>query len=182
MIREPNTEYVLSLSYGKDSLACLEAIKQLGYPLDRIVHAEVWATDTIPADLPPMVEFKQKADQQILDRYGITVEHICASRAVERERERERVTYEKLFYKMPTTGKHIGNIKGFPLVRGGWCKHLKTGYTADLRRYILSTAPAKESIWLSNEKRELVHTAQDEGFLIAPGHKAQLEISYSISE
>ena len=90
MIREPNTEYVLSLSYGKDSLACLEAIKQLGYPLDRIVHAECWATDTIPADLPPMVEFKKKADQQILDRYGITVEHICASRAVERERERER--------------------------------------------------------------------------------------------
>lgn len=139
MIREPNTEYVLSLSYGKDSLACLEAIKQLGYPLDRIVHAEVWATDTIPADLPPMVEFKKKADQQILDRYGITVEHICASRAVERERERERVTYEKLFYKVLTTGKHIGTIKGFPLVRGGWCKHLKTGYTADLRRYILST-------------------------------------------
>ena len=90
MIREPNTEYVLSLSYGKDSLACLEAIKQLGYPLDRIVHAECWATDTIPADLPPMVEFKKKADQQILDRYGIIVEHICASRAVERERERER--------------------------------------------------------------------------------------------
>lgn len=96
MIREPNTEYVLSLSYGKDSLACLEAIKQLGYPLDRIVHAEVWATDTIPADLPPMVEFKKKADQQILDRYGITVEHICASRAVEREREnylREMLLY-----------------------------------------------------------------------------------------
>ena len=92
MIREPNTEYVLSLSYGKDSLACLEAIKQLGYPLDRIVHAECWATDTIPADLPPMVEFKKKADQQILDRYGITVEHICASRAVERERERELPT------------------------------------------------------------------------------------------
>ena len=87
MLREPDTEYVLSLSYGKDSLACLAAIHYLGYPLDRIVHAEVWATDTIPADLPPMVEFKKKADQIILDRYGITVEHICASRAVERERE-----------------------------------------------------------------------------------------------
>ena len=48
-------EHILSLSYGKDSLACLGAIEQLGWPLDRIVHAEVWATDTIPADLPPMV-------------------------------------------------------------------------------------------------------------------------------
>lgn len=84
MPREPNTQYVLSLSYGKDSLACLEAIHILGLPLDRIVHAEVWATDTIPADLPPMVEFKKKADKIILERYGIIVEHICA---VERERE-----------------------------------------------------------------------------------------------
>lgn len=99
MIREPDTEYVLSLSYGKDSLACLAAIKLLGYPLDRIVHAEVWATDTISADLPPMVEFKKKADQIILDRYGIAVEHICASRAVERERERESYIREHILPK-----------------------------------------------------------------------------------
>lgn len=46
------SEHILSLSYGKDSLGCLGAIKELGWPLDRIVHAEVWATDTIPADLP----------------------------------------------------------------------------------------------------------------------------------
>lgn len=83
--RQPNTEYVLSLSYGKDSLACLGAIEQLGWPLDRIIHAEVWATDTIPADLPPMVEFKKRADKVILDRYGIQVEHICATRKAERE-------------------------------------------------------------------------------------------------
>lgn len=31
-------EHILSLSYGKDSLACLGAIEQLGWPLDRIVH------------------------------------------------------------------------------------------------------------------------------------------------
>lgn len=82
MQREPNTEYILSLSYGKDSIACLEAIIQLGYPLDRIIHAEVWATDTIPADLPPMIDFKAKADKIIKERYGFTVEHICAVRGV----------------------------------------------------------------------------------------------------
>lgn len=80
MEREPNTEYILSLSYGKDSIACLEAIKLLGYPLDRIIHAEVWATDTIPADLPPMVEFKAYADKIIEEKYGIKVEHIYAVR------------------------------------------------------------------------------------------------------
>lgn len=88
MIREPNTEYVLSLSYGKDSLACLGAIQKLGYPLDRIIHAEVWATDTIPADLPPMIEFKKKADEIIKRTYGLEVEHICAT-----SRERERESY-----------------------------------------------------------------------------------------
>lgn len=71
-------EHVLSLSYGKDSLACIEACRLLGYPIDKIVHAEVWATETIPADLPPMVEFKKKADRIIKDRYGIEVEHVCA--------------------------------------------------------------------------------------------------------
>lgn len=80
MKRAPNTEYILSLSYGKDSIACLEAIKQLGYPLDRIIHAEVWATDTIPADLPPMVKFKEYADKIIKEKYGFTVEHTCAVR------------------------------------------------------------------------------------------------------
>ena len=86
------TQYVLSLSYGKDSLACLGAIEKLGLPLDRIVHAEVWATDTIPADLPPMVEFKKKADAIIKERWGITVEHIYATKPRERERERRSAT------------------------------------------------------------------------------------------
>ena len=57
--------YILSLSYGKDSIACIEAIKRLDLPLDYIIHAEIWATDTIPADLPPMVEFKKHADKKI---------------------------------------------------------------------------------------------------------------------
>lgn len=53
-------QHILSLSYGKDSLACLGAIEELGWPLDRIVHAEIWATDTIPADLPPMVGLSEE--------------------------------------------------------------------------------------------------------------------------
>lgn len=63
-------EHILSLSYGKDSLACLGAIEQLGWPIDRIVHAEVWATDTIPADLPPMVRGKRLAFAYIHNCYS----------------------------------------------------------------------------------------------------------------
>lgn len=74
-----NTEFIYNLSYGKDSMAGLHVtIDILGIPVHRIVHAEVWATDTIPADLPPMVEFKAKADAYIKERWGLTVEHIYA--------------------------------------------------------------------------------------------------------
>lgn len=105
---------VLSLSYGKDSMACLGAIEQLGWPLDRIVTADVWATDTIPADLPPMVEFKDYADRVILERYGIEVEHV-----------RSRHTYESGFYSQvgkSAKREYVGKNRGFPgCVYGQWC-------------------------------------------------------------
>lgn len=126
--REPNTEYILSLSYGKDSIACLEAIKQLGYPLDRIIHAEVWATDTIPADLPPMVEFKKYADKIIEEKYGIktvgltnkeqetTGKYTDSLTLSERDaiqgsklvpcQELQKITYESLFYHIPKRRKN----------------------------------------------------------------------------
>lgn len=139
--REEGKEYILSLSYGKDSLACLGAIEQLGWPLDRIVHAEVWATDTIPADLPPMVEFKAKADEIIKERWGIEVEHVCAMR------NGEKITYEKLFYHVPSPkfrGGYTEDLRqstgigasatssnqpcGWPHAIGGWCSKLKIQY------------------------------------------------------
>lgn len=133
-------QYVLSLSYGKDSLACLGAIDKLGLPLDRIIHAEVWATDTIPADLPPMVDFKKKADDIIKYRWGIEVEHVYAT-----YRGGVR-TYEGTFYELHERGKHIGQLRGFPMQRGAWCQdRLKASALdrcakADLREDILSKA------------------------------------------
>lgn len=99
-------DHILSLSYGKDSLACLGAIKELGWPLDRIVHAEVMATETIPADLPPMVEFKKKADAIIKDRWGIEVEHVRANR-----------TAEDVICHRRTRGNRAGEIVGWPMIR-----------------------------------------------------------------
>ena len=118
-------EHILSLSYGKDSLACLGAIEQLGWPLDRIVHAEVWATDTIPADLPPMVEFKARADEIIKQRWGIQVEHIFATR------DGEKLTFEKVFYRRRESGRNgntVHKMYGWPFLKGQWCNdRLKTG-------------------------------------------------------
>lgn len=119
--RQLDTEYILSMSYGKDSIACLFAIEQLGWPLDRIIHAEVWATDTIPADLPPMVEFKAKADAIIKERWGIEVEHVCAMR------DGKKLTYEDLFYHVPAKKFRGGVYRGFAAKHRNWClSYLKT--------------------------------------------------------
>jgi 3'-phosphoadenosine 5'-phosphosulfate sulfotransferase (PAPS reductase)/FAD synthetase len=103
-------QYIASLSYGKDSIAMLEIIKRHNMPLDRIVHVEIMATDTIHSDLPPMVDFKSKADKIIEERYGIEVEHLHAP-----------VSFEQQFYAVMKKGKAAGNIYGFPMVRGAWC-------------------------------------------------------------
>ena len=92
------------------------------------MHAEVWATDTIPADLPPMVEFKAHADKLIKERWGIEVEHFSAQQAGKRK------TYENTFYQRVSNramkkrqenpnfrGIGMPYIYGFPARRGSWC-------------------------------------------------------------
>ena len=179
MERQPNTEYVLSISYGKDSIACLEAIHQLGLPLDRIVHAEVWATDTIPADLPPMVEFKKFADQVIKFRYGIDVEHIHAV-----DKNGEKLTYEKMFYHKPVRKAKPGGgfsdslkseeygatadsnylpYKGFPLTRGSWCKKLKTTYAVWQHLRISNIVPTGGGIGVPQSRREFSALPHSQG-------------------
>lgn len=117
---DDGTTRVLSLSYGKDSMACLGAIEELGWTLDRIITADVWATDTISADLPLMVEFKEYADKEILRRYGIEVEHFCARKVRGKESKK---TYNDVFYRVRVKSKtRNGEIYGFPVqVHGNWC-------------------------------------------------------------
>lgn len=104
-------EYIASISYGKDSLAMLEVIHRYGLPLDRIIHVEIMATPDIHADLPPMADFKRKADEIIREKYGLTVEHITAPKS-----------YEEYFYsRYEWKSKNAGHIYGFPLQRGNWC-------------------------------------------------------------
>lgn len=221
-------QYILSLSYGKDSLACLGAIDKLGLPLDRIIHAEVWATDTIPADLPPMVEFKKKADAIIKYRWGIEVEHVyatcrggcglmnapstnstnventldssedspcSAARGVRTDLKEtsltdvQKLTYEKIFYRVRSLNGGGSAIYGFPMVKGVWCNsYLKRSVlpkSRALRHGGASIAPGNSRGQLLripdfSTSGKLVYSAQDQSFPTAPGHKARVQISYSI--
>jgi hypothetical protein len=193
------TEYVLSLSYGKDSLACLGAIQELGLPLNRIVHAEVWATDTISADLPEMVEFKKKADKIIKERYGIEVEHVYA-----KDKNGEKLTYEKLFYHTQVRRAKPApppRITGFPVIGIPWCngrlklsaiqrvafsgKPLLQGAVTNTVRYFGIAADEPERIERHKDKAvmPLVLAGWDEAFcrkwcetrdLLAPTYKSSL--------
>lgn len=94
--RKGEMEYIARISYGKDSLKMLDVIHTRGLPLDRITTTDVWATETISANLPPMDAFKERMDQKIWDMYRIEVEHLCA-----RNKDGSKRTYEQMFYHVP---------------------------------------------------------------------------------
>lgn len=89
-------EYIARISYGKDSLKMLDVIFTRNLPLDRITTTDVWATDTVSANLPPMEEFKARMDERIWNLYRIDVEHLCA-----RNKDGSKKTYEQMFYHVP---------------------------------------------------------------------------------
>ena len=96
MSQSDYTEYIARISYGKDSLKMLDVIITRGLPLDRITTTDVWATDTISANLPEMDEFKARMDERIWWKYRIDVEHLCA-----RNKDGSKRTYEQMFYHVP---------------------------------------------------------------------------------
>lgn len=139
-------EYVASLSYGKDSIAMLYCIRQLGFQLDRILHAEIWATDTIPADLPEMVAFKEYADPIIERLTGLKVEHIRAP-----------YTFEDIFYRR----KKDGDIYGWPGVLARWC-------TSELKTRVLKKATKEAITYIGIAKDEPARLARLKSNQIAP--------------
>lgn len=143
--------HIARISYGKDSLKMLDVIVSRHLPLDRITTSDVWATDTISANLPPVEEFKARMDEVIWQKYRIEVEHLCA-----RNKDGTKKTYEQMFYHVPqkrsqsvnvereskaspsevrngvkiSNGIYLldqqGTIKGFPGTVGvPWCQKLK---------------------------------------------------------
>lgn len=104
--RQPNTLYVASVSRGKDSTAMLRAIQLMGWPLDMIASVDIWATDDIPAELPPMVAFKDEWDAKCLEQFGVPVTRLCATRKVSDSQnvkvERERATSGTSTERTPT--------------------------------------------------------------------------------
>lgn len=102
-------KYIASCSFGKDSLAMLIKIKELGLPLDEVIYCDIRFDENISGETPEMYEFIQKAEKILKEKFDITVKHLTG------------VTFKEQFYKIKQKGNHVGDNYGFPYVIGAWC-------------------------------------------------------------
>lgn len=103
-------KYIANCSFGKDSLAQIIKIKELGLPLDEVIYCDVRFSPLISGEHPLMAEWIPCAEEILEKQFGIKVKHISA-----------KTTFTEQFYKIKQKGKHIGEIYGFPYTIGAWC-------------------------------------------------------------
>ena len=107
---EKKMKYIASCSFGKDSLAMIIKIMELGLPLDEVVYCEVMATPTLSGEFPEMVDFVQQAEKVLKEEYNIEVKRIKAD-----------ISFEEQFYQSKRKGKFVGTYYGFPMTLKAWC-------------------------------------------------------------
>jgi 3'-phosphoadenosine 5'-phosphosulfate sulfotransferase (PAPS reductase)/FAD synthetase len=96
---------IVNCSLGKDSTAMLLMMLERGIPVDRILYA----------DVGEMAEFEQIYDYlpKVEAYTGKTIETVRS----------DRWTARSIFYGYPTRGKHMDEIRGFPLTIGSACRY-----------------------------------------------------------
>lgn len=118
--------YVASCSFGKDSLAMLIKIKELGLPLDEVIYCDIrFDSEPLSGEMPLMRQFIPRAEKILQDKFGVKVRRISSEKS-----------FLEHFYTTKKKGKHIGDNAGFPFVVGSWCNsRLKT---KPINKYISS--------------------------------------------
>ena len=103
-------KYVLSLSFGKDSLAMLIEVIRRKLPLDYVIFCDIKFNDKISGEHPLMAEWIPQTEKLLKDKFNIEVIHLTAKK-----------NFTEQFYTIKQKGKHIGDNYGFPYVVGAWC-------------------------------------------------------------
>lgn len=104
------TIYVLSESFGKDSMAMLHEIVTRGLPLNYVIHCDIMFDNHISGEHPLMAEWIPYAEKRIKELYGIDIIHLTAKK-----------NFTEQFYTIKQRGKHKGDNYGFPFVKKSWC-------------------------------------------------------------
>ena len=114
--------YIISCSFGKDSLATILLAKKHGEPLDEAVYCEVMFDKTISGEVPEHRDFIYTRGIPALERMGIKVTVLRGER-----------TYLDLFTGRITRGPKKGMLRSFPIC--GRCAVQRDCKVKPIRRY-----------------------------------------------
>lgn len=103
-------KYVLSLSFGKDSMAMLIEVIKRKLPLDYVIFCDIKFNDKVSGKHPLMAEWIPKAEKLIKDKFDINIVYLTAKK-----------NFTEQFYTIKQKGNHIGDNYGFPYTIGAWC-------------------------------------------------------------
>lgn len=143
-----NTMYVLSLSFGKDSMALLLEVIKRKLPLDYVIYCDVMFDPETSGENPVMAEWIPKAEKILKEKFGIEVIHISAPKS-----------FKEQFYSVKKRGNHTGEIYGYPYIIGSWCnQHLKLRPIDKFVRKVMKSC---------NQLVQYIGIAQDEPVRIA---------------
>lgn len=103
-------KYILSLSFGKDSMALLLEVLRRKMPLDYVIFCDIKFNDTISGEHPLMAEWIPNAEQMLKNKFNIDIIHLTAKK-----------NFTEQFYTVKQKGNHIGDRYGFPYTISAWC-------------------------------------------------------------
>ena len=101
---------IVSCSFGKDSIAQIIVMKELGIPIDDVMYCDIRFDDKISGEHPMLAKWIPEAEDILYKKFGVKVTHITAPK-----------TFTDYFYTIKQKGNHIGEIYGFPYTIGAWC-------------------------------------------------------------
>lgn len=98
-------KHIVSLSGGKDSVTMTDMMIEKGMRIDLIQYADVGEMAEF-MEMYPYIDFLEK-------RWGREIKRIKS----------EKHTARSIFYGYPAYGKHMDEIRGFPLTIGSGCRY-----------------------------------------------------------
>ena len=135
-------KYILSLSYGKDSMALLLEVLKRHLPLHYVIFCDIKFDANTSGEHPLMAEWIPQAEKILKDKFGVEVIHLTAKK-----------NFVEQFYTIKEKGNHIGDNYGFPYLIGAWCNgRLKLDPIANFINQITKTEIVVEYIGIAKDE------------------------------
>ena len=135
-------KYVLSLSFGKDSMALLIEVLKRHLPLHYVIFCDIKFDKNTSGEHPLMAEWIPQAEKILKDKFGVEVIHLTAKK-----------NFTEQFYTIKEKGNHVGDNYGFPYLIGAWCNgRLKLDPIANFINQITKTETVVEYIGIAKDE------------------------------